>query len=47
MKTNKFFMAALIAVSAGMSFTACSDEFLDETQITQHDTRHRTVLTIL
>ena len=39
MKINKFFMAALVA-SAGMSFTACSDEFLDETQITQHDTEY-------
>ena len=33
-------MAALVAASAGMSFTACSDEFLDETQITQHDTEY-------
>ena len=40
MKINKYFMAALFAASAGMTFTACSDEFLDETQITQHDTEY-------
>ena len=40
MKINKLFLAALVAASAGMSFTACSDEFLDETQITQHDTEY-------
>ena len=40
MKINRLFLAALVAASAGMSFTACSDEFLDETQITQHDTEY-------
>lgn len=42
MKINKIFMATLIAASAGMSFSSCSEKFLDEKQITQHDTEYFT-----
>ena len=38
MKLNKLCIAALVAGSFGM--TSCSDDFLNEEQITQHDTEY-------
>ncbi len=38
MKLNKIFLAALAAGVVGMS--SCKEDFLDETQITQHDTEY-------
>ena len=38
MKLNKVFLAALIAGTVGVS--SCKEDFLDETQITQHDTEY-------
>lgn len=38
MKLNKIFLAAFVAGCVGM--TSCSDEFLKEEQITQHDTEY-------
>lgn len=40
MKLNKLILATCVAGSMGMTFTACSDSFLEETQITQRDTEY-------
>jgi len=40
MKLNKLCIAALVAGSIGVTFSSCKDSYLDEVQITQHDTEY-------
>ena len=40
MKLNKLCMAALVAGTIGVTLSSCKDSYLDETQITQHDTEY-------
>ena len=40
MKLNKLCIAALVAGTIGVTFSSCKDSFLEEVQVTQHDTEY-------
>ncbi len=40
MKLNKLCIAALVAGTIGVTFSSCKDSFLEEVQVTRHDTEY-------